>query len=385
MSAKGSIVSILAFVLISAPSPGPKLYANAVAHQVIQQRPIKLGTSGGNLKDRNRRTTYCCSGTLGALVTDGNGTYYILGNNHVLARLNHGIRGQIITQPGLIDADCALGPSNRVARFTACIQLRAGAQRNFVDAALAQITSTNDVDVTGEILEIGQPSTETVVPALGSLVMKSGRTTGLTTGTVTAIDATLGVAEARCNRRAHVRTFVKQIIVTPNNFGNFAQGGDSGSLVVEATNPCPRVVGLLFAGSSTATAVNPIDEVLSALSAKLKKRLSGSFLSIVGCAPDELADVRTPLVAAESSGAAAFGLEISSLNAAEAAKSRHERQLLDVPGVVGIGVGRQKDDPTQATVEILVEKDSTGLRSSLPTSIDGVPCHVIETGSFVAF
>ena len=42
-------------------------------------------------------------------------------------------------------------------------------------------------------------------------------------------------------------------------------GGDSGSLILESGGSgLPRAVGLLFAGSSSATIANPIDDVLTA-------------------------------------------------------------------------------------------------------------------------
>jgi hypothetical protein len=369
-------------VLVLALAPSLRAGADEVDHQVLQVRPVQMGTSGGNLKDRDKLSTSCCSGTLGALVTDGIGNFYILGNNHALARMNKGhkgLRGDEITQPGLIDADCALGPSNAVAKLTTFVILHTG--KNVVDAALAQITSSNEVDVTGQILEIGQPSTETVVPTLGSLVMKSGRTTGLTTGTVIAIDGTVAVETSRCNaRKSVIRKFINQIIISPN-FGSFAQGGDSGSLVLEAAGPCPRPVGLLFAGSSTSTVVNPIDEVLSALSSKLQ----GTPLSIVGCPPDGLNISSARLVKSKSSGTTASAAAALSFKAAAAAKRNHEARLLSIAGVVGTGIGKHQDDPSQATVEILVEKDSAELRGALPSSVDGIPCHVIETGKFVTF
>ena len=46
-----------------------------------------------------------------------------------------------------------------------------------------------------------------------------------------------------------------------------SQGGDSGSLVVDATEA--RAVGLLFAGSDLATIFTPIDVVLTALNITL--------------------------------------------------------------------------------------------------------------------
>jgi hypothetical protein len=60
-----------------------------------------------------------------------------------------------------------------------------------------------------------------------------------------------------------VACFTNQIIVT-----NFSAGGDSGSLVVfdgkgKTRLDDRRPVGLLFAGSSSITVVNPIDAVLT--------------------------------------------------------------------------------------------------------------------------
>ena len=66
-------------------------------HRRPQNRPIKMGTSGGNVKDLTARE--CCDGTLGALV-EKNGTQYVLSNNHVLARTNKAKNGEAIIQPG---------------------------------------------------------------------------------------------------------------------------------------------------------------------------------------------------------------------------------------------------------------------------------------------
>jgi len=78
------------------------------SNQMAQNIPVKLGTSGGNAKDSSLqgKLTFCCSGTLGALV-QRNGTLYILSNNHVLARSDSASIGDAITQPGLIDANCS--------------------------------------------------------------------------------------------------------------------------------------------------------------------------------------------------------------------------------------------------------------------------------------
>src|SRR5208337_1105603 len=90
-----------------------------VKQQQTQTEPIELGTSGGIINDANGN--YCCSGTLGALVTRS-GTQYILSNNHVLANSagNSGSPdvGVGITQPGLIEVKCASSSTHTVANLS---------------------------------------------------------------------------------------------------------------------------------------------------------------------------------------------------------------------------------------------------------------------------
>jgi hypothetical protein len=121
---------------------------------------------------------------------------------------------------------------------------------NKVDAALAKPL---DPDMfTGEIRGIGMVS-GTKSAALGQSIRKSGRTTDLTTGTVTLLNATVNVAYG-----AKTARFTGMVITTP-----MSQGGDSGSLIVDGSEN--KAVGLLFAGSPQATIFIPINEVLDAL------------------------------------------------------------------------------------------------------------------------
>lgn len=239
------------------------------AHQVSQPRPIELGTSGGNINDRS--TLYCCSGTLGALVQDALGVQYVLSNNHVLARANGAGAGEDVNQPGQIDQNCAQdGVVADLSDFVP-ITFRKGRSRpaNHVDAAIAEVRA-GQVRTDGSILDVGTVSADTVGAFVGQAVQKSGRTTGHTTGTVSAIDVTVDIGYSQeCGGASNkVARFVNQIRITP---GGFSAGGDSGSLILESdsTNPAdglPRAVGLLFAGSSSSTLANPIDTVLGSLS-----------------------------------------------------------------------------------------------------------------------
>lgn len=226
------------------------------------------------------------AGTLGAVVRDRtSGQRLILSNNHVMANSNDAMPGDPILQPGPVDGGrqpgdviarlerfipitysvspgtCSVadayamlgnlaarlvGSSHRLATFQTHAE-----ETNEVDAALAR--PENDADVLDEILEIGTVA-GSVDPALGMPVTKSGRTTGLTTGTITVLEATVDVSYGS----GQTARFVNQAVTTP-----MSEGGDSGSLVVSVETQ--QATGLLFAGSSQATVINPIRAVLDAL------------------------------------------------------------------------------------------------------------------------
>ena len=233
-------------------------------HQTAQTTPIELGASGGSVDDSTRR--FCCGGTLGALVTDIDGGLYILGNNHVLARFNKAEVGEDIVHPGLIDAGCSTSSPEVVANLTDFVEIFKNGT-NDVDAAIAEIV-TGTVNTSGSILDIGTISADTLAPSVGLAVKKSSRTTGLTTGSIAAVDVTLDVGyNTKCGGgKTVVARFTGAFRI---NGSDFSDGGDSGALVVEDVTSSPRAVGLLFAGSSSSTFCNPIDSVLAAFGVSL--------------------------------------------------------------------------------------------------------------------
>jgi hypothetical protein len=208
------------------------------------ERPVPIGVSTGHPD--------ITAGTIGCRVTDGSNVY-ALSNNHVYADENNGIKGvDPVIQPGTYDEgsmpDDYIGT---LADFEPIVfNPRAN---NTVDAAIA-LTNTDMVGNATPDGGYGTPSSTTKVAEPGLAVQKYGRTTGLTTGEVTGINATVKV-----RYDSGVARFVGQIVI---GSGGFSSGGDSGSLIVtqEGKNP----VGLLFAGSSTMTVANPIDDVLDA-------------------------------------------------------------------------------------------------------------------------
>ena len=99
---------------------------------------------------------------------------------------------------------------------------------------------------------------QTVSATLMAKVQKYGRTTGLTTGKVSGVFATVNV-----DYRIGIARFVDQIIVTGSS-GEFSAPGDSGSLVVTSGSgeKDRQPLGLLFGGSPLTTIISPIDLVL---------------------------------------------------------------------------------------------------------------------------
>src|SRR5262245_15893403 len=254
------LLIIVAFaLLLSSPEFVSKGPADSGANH--QGRNTHFGVSGGNVNDITKR--FCCSGTLGSLVTDG-ATSYVLSNNHVLGLSGQASPGDDISQPGLIDNNCQTPPI--VANFTVAPQLGSN-----VDAAVAQLIP-GAMDPTGFIEDIGIPSSMVRSPSVGLSVAKSGRTTGFTTGTISSINTSVSVQYQRsCGQgKKFVVSYTNQVVISSSTF---SAGGDSGSLIV-TNDSNHQPVALLFAGSSTTTIGNPIGEVLAQVSSALSRTVS---------------------------------------------------------------------------------------------------------------
>jgi len=212
--------------------------------------PVATGVSIGNYKE-------CAAGTLGAVVSDGTNKY-ILSNNHVMARENSASTGEYILQPGRYDAvpQCTYYSNDIVANLTAYKTIDFSKKgTNVIDAAIAKFTKNRSYTASTLSSYYGYPSSTTATASVNMAVKKVGRTTELTTGSVYSVNTSVKVSYSS-NQTA---TFTKQIVV---NASGFSGAGDSGSLIVtNNTNKYP--VGLLFAGSSTTTIINPIADVLS--------------------------------------------------------------------------------------------------------------------------
>lgn len=356
-------------------------------NQAMQNAPIKLGTSGGNSRDTSGN--FCCSGTLGSLVTRG-GSFFILSNNHVLAKSDKGTIGDQITQPGLVDTNCTLGQG--VANLTQFAKLEATliAGHNpplysaLADTAIAQIVS-GQVDTSGAVLQLGvvtgglaqpaPPASTLGTPTVGMAVAKSGRTTGLTCSSISATNLTVQVDyDSACGSTtaAFTAQYTNQVDILSSTF---SAAGDSGSLIVDAQTAQP--LGLLYAGSPSDTVANPIQDVLAALADS-----KGVKPTMVGGPTHAVSACTGTSNAAALRAATTFNPSDPEMLRAIAAKENHAAELMKDRAVIGVGVGSD-DIAVQAVVIVLVEKGKP--MPAVPAALDGVPTKVRFTERIRAF
>lgn len=363
----------------SASGSASVVVAASNANQRAQQVPIELGTSGGNANDTSTqgKLTYCCGGTLGSLL-QLNGNYYILSNNHILARSDSGQVGDPITQPGLTDTNCSTSGTTQVGILQAYPHLQSAG--NNVDAAVALVVS-GTVDTSGNVLSLGATATSGtpdpgapqagtgIVASLGETVAKSGRTSGLTCSTVDVIDVATSVSyQTGCNTGTTFSVnYHGQVSVAG---GNFSSSGDSGSLIVDQSTAAP--IALLYGGSDTDTVGNPVSDVLSALGSTLggQPTFVGSTSShvVIGCM------VTAPAV--QAAPAAAVALSETQLAAAQRARDMHAPELLSNPYIQAIGVGPSVDHPGEASVVVVVNPGQ--IPSPLPDQLDGIATRIVQ-------
>lgn len=387
--------SVLAIAILG--TSGSALADKGAQHLLEQPRPGFLGVSGSNINFLSANgSSFCVAGTLGALLTDGSNSY-ILSNNHVLALENTAHVGDQVIQPGLLDENgdpnsCSAPGTDYapyiVGQLSNSVQLSFGGI-NTVDAAIAAVDQcklvdkpVDCIDPQGRILDIGGLSGATVSFAslqdlVGLRVQKSGRTTGLTTGTVSAVNVNVTVSYDFGNA-----DFVDQILVSGDK-GAFIKSGDSGSLMV--TRPAgagslPDAVGLLFAGSASGVAIaNRIDKVLQAFG-----------MTMVGCSSD-CANTGSTSGGTKGGGSksgggggghgpksqVAGGLEI-----AAQVRDRHESVLRANPDVVGTGVS--VDENGAPEIQIYTRGARRLVGQAIPASVEGINVRVVVTGDFKA-
>lgn len=204
-------------------------------------RPIPGGVSAGHV---NKAT-----GTIGGWFLDRDNDLVALSNNHVF--VDGGKIGDLAFQPGLFDAAAPTayaGYDAPYSQYQYFGRLKAfgtiAPRSNLHDSATAKIGHSSMAAMM--IKDVGAPIGFKDSLTVGTVVMKRGRTTGLTRGRVIGLHATV-VVDYGDGFKA---IFNDQIITN-----NMSSPGDSGSLLLDSSK---YIVGLLFAGSSTITIHNYI-------------------------------------------------------------------------------------------------------------------------------
>jgi hypothetical protein len=385
-------VQVTAVSTTNTANVGSATVTLTVPNQPTQTPPIKLGTSGGNANDSvtSGGTITCCGGTLGSLVKRG-GANFILSNNHVLARNNAASAGENIIQPGLIDTgSCTSQGAATVANLTQFFNLP-GTSTPKIDAAIAQVVP-GAVDANGNILLLGSATDANGVPVPGQpctdasptcglgasvnlAVAKSGRTTGLTCSTVSAINVTTSVnyvASCGSSVTKFSTTFTNQVSVVG---GDFSGAGDSGSLIVSQSTADP--VAILFAGSDVDSVGNPVSDVLNffASGSSTVSFVGGAHHAVIGCTlPGPLAAMVARLAVQK------IAISNESLNQALLVRDVHASELLALPEVQAVGVGASYDNPGEPAILLFV---TGGLpQTALPAQVEGVRTRIIAGDLF---
>jgi len=327
-------------------------------------RPIQMGVSISNTPS----TPFIYAGTAGMRVHPfgAPGVKLILSNNHVLGAVGPDLCPNSAddfpppmtwaVQPGSLDL--GFDPGNDPAYLAGAalrfvpIDFSDGAQ-NTVDAAIALTTPGL---ASAEILGLGQPNPILGIATVGMPITKSGRTTGVTTGKVIAINSTVNVSYGQCG----TATFVGQVLTT----AGLGDSGDSGSVVLEQGTNTP--VGLYFAGSALTGVMNPILDVYLALKVFVDS------------------DIPSPAVSESDIRRKASRLPIDSrIKALKIIQARHEARILSLRGVRGVGIGMDETGKAPILV-VFCEKVTRELSEAIRSEVSGAKVRLFESGEIVA-
>lgn len=197
------------------------------------------------------------AGTLASLVYDATTKQpLMLSNNHILGASSSysnqtAYKGDIIYAPGCWDSPGNIcDPTYQIGKLERFVPFNEK-ELNFVDAAVALPDS--NYSVSDEIRGLGKLTGHKKAEE-GMSVSKSARTTGITSGRIMDVNATLET-EYSANQKY---TFT-DVIVT----GHMADSGDSGGALLESGSN--KMTGMLFAGSDDITCFNKIENIMNSL------------------------------------------------------------------------------------------------------------------------
>lgn len=227
----------------------------------VPRAPLAPGNSCGHFN--------ITAGTLGLFVEDER-DYFVLSNNHVLADSDNGKRGDAVWAPG---PDDERGEPHVIAELARWPRFKPS-RRDNVDVALARLLPEQVEEFYPYWYRgIGDMDPRPIADRFATRrVIKRGRTTKVTRGTVSAFD--LDGVQLDYGSPAGLVTFDDQLefIHEKPQQKDFSAGGDSGSLILDADNLRPYA--LLFGGGPDEQGIDrTLGHFLEPLLKRLKVRL----------------------------------------------------------------------------------------------------------------
>lgn len=177
------------------------------------------------------------AGSTGWMYQTGDGAIFIGSNNHVLAASNEASVGDGQLQPG--PADGGVAPDDEIGTLAYYVPVENNVN---VDLALVEVS----VETENSLAEMSSPIVGSVESlSVGDELVKSGRTTGVTRGSIQQLDASISI-----DYGGTVGSItVTGCIITDD----MSEGGDSGSPTALETGSGIEAAGRLFAGSDSVT------------------------------------------------------------------------------------------------------------------------------------
>jgi hypothetical protein len=216
-------------------------------------------------------------GTMGCMAQlNADGTPVILTNHHVVYPNNSAAvvgPNDRIGQPGAasVACCCACGDVGSVL---------AGQRDVNIDAAIARIKGYNPGETkrthwSNEIQRIGWVAGFNTMFVINEPVRKHGRTTELTSGTITGLAVPVSVGDP--GAPGGTRMMTGQMAITSVDANPFIRGGDSGSVLVNQDN---EVIGLLHAGGGLIALATPIAVVQATMGITIQRAGTAGVLPL---------------------------------------------------------------------------------------------------------
>jgi hypothetical protein len=230
-----------------------------------RQRPLLIGLSVSPSASLD-------AGTLGCFVRrPTQSELFILSCNHVIAERNDGTVGAPICQPAI--ADGGHSSADQIARLQSFVHLKPGDHgTTSVDAAIASVEDAEVADVAqlgNRLMLCGVSTLEELTETLPRLVLKTGKQTGITQGTL----QDFGIRRLIPYGINLTCDFTNLIAIEGIGNQPFSQPGDSGSVIYDADG---YAIALLIGGTKSGgenncgiTYASPIDAVLHELDLEL--------------------------------------------------------------------------------------------------------------------